>query len=93
LLQKSSEVPQAKRLNPRIADVSPVFQDRRHFACVPSDSQAERLHPRIAGISPAFQDRRHFACVPSDSQAERLHPRIAGVSPASGYTQPQMREV
>ncbi|MDR2172165.1 MAG: hypothetical protein LBP59_18625 [Planctomycetaceae bacterium] len=33
--------------------VSPAFQDRRHFACVPSDSQARCLHPRIAGVSPA----------------------------------------
>ncbi|MDR2172332.1 MAG: hypothetical protein LBP59_19480 [Planctomycetaceae bacterium] len=33
--------------------VLPAFQDRRHFACVPSGSQARHLHPRIAGVSPA----------------------------------------
>ncbi|MDR2172540.1 MAG: hypothetical protein LBP59_20565 [Planctomycetaceae bacterium] len=33
--------------------VSPAFQDRKYFACVPSGSQAKRLHPRIAGVPPA----------------------------------------
>ncbi|MDR2170037.1 MAG: hypothetical protein LBP59_07845 [Planctomycetaceae bacterium] len=43
--------------------VSPAFQDRGHFVCVPSDSQAKRLHPRIAGGTPAFQDRGRLACM------------------------------